>query len=89
MKLDSLIINEKPGDLSCKDEIDWQTKKLDTMSYVNLSLAEEQALQFAAEDNAKVLWDKIIVTFIGRGENRKIDVYNELKNIVTSYASIL
>ncbi|GFW49932.1 uncharacterized protein TNCV_2315141 [Trichonephila clavipes] len=48
---------------------------------VLLSLADEQALQFAAEDNAKVLWDKIRATFIGRGEDRKIDVGNELKNI--------
>ncbi|GFV19623.1 retrovirus-related Pol polyprotein from transposon TNT 1-94 [Trichonephila clavipes] len=57
-RLDSLIINEKPGDLS-----------------------HEQALQFAAEDNAKVLWDIIRATFIGRGEDRKIDEGNELKNI--------
>ncbi|GFW31219.1 retrovirus-related Pol polyprotein from transposon TNT 1-94 [Trichonephila clavipes] len=47
----------------------------------HLSLAYEQALQFAAEDNAKVLWDKIRATFIGRGEDRKIDAGNELKNI--------
>ncbi|GFS56460.1 beta-ureidopropionase [Trichonephila clavipes] len=39
----------------------------------------EQALQFAAEDNAKVLWDKIRATYIGEG--RKIDAGNELKNI--------
>ncbi|GFT97720.1 retrovirus-related Pol polyprotein from transposon TNT 1-94 [Trichonephila clavipes] len=41
----------------------------------------EQALQFAAEDNAKVLWDKIRATYIGEGEDRKIDAGNELKNI--------
>ncbi|GFW37574.1 retrovirus-related Pol polyprotein from transposon TNT 1-94 [Trichonephila clavipes] len=41
----------------------------------------EQALQFAAEDNAKVLWDKIRATYIGEGEDRKIDASNELKNI--------
>ncbi|GFU56672.1 retrovirus-related Pol polyprotein from transposon TNT 1-94 [Trichonephila clavipes] len=44
--------------------------------------SDEQALQFVAEDNAKVLWDKIRVTFIGRGEDRKIDAGNELKNIL-------
>ncbi|GFX13582.1 retrovirus-related Pol polyprotein from transposon TNT 1-94 [Trichonephila clavipes] len=35
-----------------------------------LSLADDQALQFAAEDNAKVLWDKIRETFIGLSEDR-------------------
>ncbi|GFX69029.1 CCHC-type domain-containing protein [Trichonephila clavipes] len=79
---DSLIINEKPGDLSRKDEIEWQTKNLDNISYIKLSLADEQALQFAAEDNAKVLWDNIRATFISRGEDRKIDADNELKNIL-------
>ncbi|GFW03491.1 RBR-type E3 ubiquitin transferase [Trichonephila clavipes] len=58
-RLDSLIINKKPGDLSL----------------------DEQALQFTAEDNAKVLWDKIRATFIGQGEDRKINAGNELKNI--------
>ncbi|GFV85924.1 retrovirus-related Pol polyprotein from transposon TNT 1-94 [Trichonephila clavipes] len=81
-RLDSLMINEKPGDLSHKDDIEWQSKNLDAISYNKLSLADEQALQFAAEDNAKVLWDKIRATFIGRGEDRKIDTGNELKNIV-------
>ncbi|GFW06093.1 retrovirus-related Pol polyprotein from transposon TNT 1-94 [Trichonephila clavipes] len=52
-RLDSLIINEKPGDLSHKDEIERQSKNLDTISYIKLSLADEQALQFAAEDNGK------------------------------------
>ncbi|GFV14364.1 retrovirus-related Pol polyprotein from transposon TNT 1-94 [Trichonephila clavipes] len=42
---------------------------------------DEQALQFAAEDNAKVLWDKIRATYMGEGEDRKIDSGNELKNI--------
>ncbi|GFY07434.1 retrovirus-related Pol polyprotein from transposon TNT 1-94 [Trichonephila clavipes] len=68
-RLDSLIINEKPGDLSLKDEIEWQSKNLDSISYIKLSLADEQALQFAEKDNAKVLWDKIRVTFIGQGED--------------------
>ncbi|GFX51359.1 retrovirus-related Pol polyprotein from transposon TNT 1-94 [Trichonephila clavipes] len=44
-------------------------------------IADEQALQFAAEDNAKVLWDKIRATYISEGEDRKIDAGNELKNI--------
>ncbi|GFX46451.1 retrovirus-related Pol polyprotein from transposon TNT 1-94 [Trichonephila clavipes] len=39
----------------------------------------EQALQLAAEDNAKVLWDKIRVTFIGQGEDRKIDAGKNIR----------
>ncbi|GFU69486.1 retrovirus-related Pol polyprotein from transposon TNT 1-94 [Trichonephila clavipes] len=69
MRLDSLIINEKPEDLTRKDAIDWQPKSLDAISYIKLSLADEQTLQFTAEDNAKQLWDKIRVDFIGRGED--------------------
>ncbi|GFU44249.1 retrovirus-related Pol polyprotein from transposon TNT 1-94 [Trichonephila clavipes] len=80
-RLDSLILNEKPEDRTRKDEMDWITKNSDAIAYIKLSLADEQALQFAAEDNAKVLWDKIRATYIGEGEDRKIDVGNELKNI--------
>ncbi|GFT99033.1 RBR-type E3 ubiquitin transferase [Trichonephila clavipes] len=79
-RLDSLIINEKPGDLSRKDEIEWQSKNLDAISYIKLSIANEQALP--AEDNAKVLWDKIRATFIVRGEDRKIEAGKEFKNIL-------
>ncbi|GFX27392.1 retrovirus-related Pol polyprotein from transposon TNT 1-94 [Trichonephila clavipes] len=81
-RLHSLIINEKPADLSHKDEIAWQSKNLDAVSYIKLSLADKQALQFAAEDNAKVLWDQIRATFIGRSEDHQIDAGNELKNIL-------
>ncbi|GFV43745.1 retrovirus-related Pol polyprotein from transposon TNT 1-94 [Trichonephila clavipes] len=80
-RLDSLILNEKPEDRTRKDEMDWITKNSDAIAYIKLSLADEQALQFAAEDNAKVLWDKIRATYIGEGEDRKIDAGNELKNI--------
>ncbi|GFX21634.1 retrovirus-related Pol polyprotein from transposon TNT 1-94 [Trichonephila clavipes] len=72
-RLDSLILNEKPEDLTRKDEMDWITKNSNAIAYIKLSLADEQALQFAAEDNAKVLWDKIRATYIGEGEDRKID----------------
>ncbi|GFU75939.1 retrovirus-related Pol polyprotein from transposon TNT 1-94 [Trichonephila clavipes] len=80
-RLVSLILEEKPEDLTRKDEMDWITKNSDAIAYIKLSLADEQALQFAAEDNAKVLWDKIRATYIGEGEDRKIDAGNELKNI--------
>ncbi|GFU34167.1 retrovirus-related Pol polyprotein from transposon TNT 1-94 [Trichonephila clavipes] len=80
-RLVPLILEEKPEDLTRKDEMDWITKNSDAIAYIKLSLADEQALQFAAEDNAKVLWDKIRATYIGEGEDRKIDAGNELKNI--------
>ncbi|GFW96288.1 retrovirus-related Pol polyprotein from transposon TNT 1-94 [Trichonephila clavipes] len=80
-RLDPLILEEKPEDLTRKDEMDWITKNSDAIAYIKLSLADEQALQFAAEDNAKVLWDKIRATYMGEGEDRKIDAGNELKNI--------
>ncbi|GFX34868.1 hypothetical protein TNCV_2328081 [Trichonephila clavipes] len=60
--------------------------KSDPKAHSNRSAVEgmpdEQALQFAAENNAKGLWDKIRAIFIGRGEGRKIDAGNKLKNIV-------
>ncbi|GFV39265.1 retrovirus-related Pol polyprotein from transposon TNT 1-94 [Trichonephila clavipes] len=80
-RLDSLILNEKPEVLTRKDEMDWITKNSDAIAYIKLSLADEQALQFAAEDNTKVLWDKIRATYIGEGEDQKIGAGNELKNI--------
>ncbi|GFW62650.1 retrovirus-related Pol polyprotein from transposon TNT 1-94 [Trichonephila clavipes] len=75
-RLDSLILNEKPDDLTRKDEIEWLSNNSDAIAYIKLPLADEQALQFAAEDNAIVVWDKIRATFIGRGEDRKIDAGN-------------
>ncbi|GFT62966.1 retrovirus-related Pol polyprotein from transposon TNT 1-94 [Trichonephila clavipes] len=80
-RLVPLILEEKPEDLTRKDEMDWITKNSDAIAYIKLSLADEQALQFAAEDNAKVLWDKIRAIYMGEGEDRKIDAGNELKNI--------
>ncbi|GFU63371.1 retrovirus-related Pol polyprotein from transposon TNT 1-94 [Trichonephila clavipes] len=80
-RLAPLILEDKPEDLTRKDEMDWITKNSDAIAYIKLSLADEQALQFAAEDNAKVLWDKIRATYMGEGEDRKIDAGNELKNI--------
>ncbi|GFX42875.1 hypothetical protein TNCV_5072391 [Trichonephila clavipes] len=53
-RLDSLIINEKPGDLSRKDESEWESKNLDAVSYIKLSLTDEQALQFAVKPDEDV-----------------------------------
>ncbi|GFV17484.1 retrovirus-related Pol polyprotein from transposon TNT 1-94 [Trichonephila clavipes] len=39
--------------------MNWIAKNSDAIAYIKLSLADEQALQFAAEDNAKVLWIKL------------------------------
>ncbi|GBM26728.1 hypothetical protein AVEN_175883-1 [Araneus ventricosus] len=35
----------------------------------------------AAENNAKILWDKIKSTFTGQTEDRKLDTGKELKNL--------
>ncbi|GFX39952.1 retrovirus-related Pol polyprotein from transposon TNT 1-94 [Trichonephila clavipes] len=69
-RLDYLILNEKPEDLTRKDNIEWLSKNSDAIAYIKLSLADEQALQFAAEDNVKMLWDKIRATFIGERRRR-------------------
>ncbi|GBN54982.1 hypothetical protein AVEN_267611-1, partial [Araneus ventricosus] len=42
-------------------------------AYIKLPLSDEQALQFAAENNTKILWDKIKSTFTGQTEDRKIN----------------
>ncbi|GFT44709.1 retrovirus-related Pol polyprotein from transposon TNT 1-94 [Trichonephila clavipes] len=75
-RLDPLILEEKSEDLTRKDEMDWIAKNSDAIAYIKLSLADEQALQFAAEDNAKVLWDKIRATCIGEAK----DCYYRNKN---------
>ncbi|GFV41422.1 retrovirus-related Pol polyprotein from transposon TNT 1-94 [Trichonephila clavipes] len=72
-RLDSLILNEKPEDLTRKDEIECLSKNSDVIAYIKLLLA--------VEHNAKVLWDKIRATFSSQGEDRRIDAGNELKNI--------
>ncbi|GBN18731.1 hypothetical protein AVEN_77588-1 [Araneus ventricosus] len=60
---------------------DWSTKNEDAVSYVKLSLSDEQALQYANEDNAKTLWEKINSNFTGQAEDRKIYAGNELRNL--------
>ncbi|GFT38317.1 retrovirus-related Pol polyprotein from transposon TNT 1-94 [Trichonephila clavipes] len=72
----SILEKDKPEDLTRKDEMDWITKNSDAIAYIKLSLADEQALQFAAEDNAKVLWDKIRATYMGEAK----DCYYRNKN---------
>ncbi|GBN74197.1 Retrovirus-related Pol polyprotein from transposon TNT 1-94 [Araneus ventricosus] len=80
-RLDSVTTQMKPEGLSEKDASEWQQKNSDAVAYIKLSLSDEQALQFAAENNAKILWDKIKSTFTGQTEDRKIDAGNELKNL--------
>ncbi|GFX35764.1 hypothetical protein TNCV_745571 [Trichonephila clavipes] len=41
-RLDCPIINEKPGDLSRKDESEWETESLDAVSYIKLSFADDR-----------------------------------------------
>ncbi|KAF8770370.1 Retrovirus-related Pol polyprotein like [Argiope bruennichi] len=80
-RLDSVISAVKPDNRSEKDAAEWNQKNSDAVAYIKLSLSDEQALQFAAEENAKILWDKIKSTFMGQAEDRKIDAGNELKNL--------
>ncbi|GBM87054.1 hypothetical protein AVEN_117906-1 [Araneus ventricosus] len=71
----------KPEGISEKDASEWEQKNSDAVAYIKLSLSDEQALQFAAENNAKILWDKIKSTSTGQTEDRKTDAGNELKNL--------
>ncbi|GBM62170.1 Retrovirus-related Pol polyprotein from transposon TNT 1-94 [Araneus ventricosus] len=80
-RLDSVTTQMKPEGLSEKDALEWEQKNSDAVAYIKLSLSDEQALQFAAENNAKILCDKIKSTFTGQTEDRKIDAGNELKNL--------
>lgn len=77
----TLISEIKAESLNEKNSIEWEQKNNDAVAYIKLSLSNEQALQFAAKDNAKVLWDKIKSTFIDQVEDRSIDAGNELKNL--------
>ncbi|GBM66515.1 hypothetical protein AVEN_246919-1 [Araneus ventricosus] len=72
-RLDSVTTQMKPEGLSEKDASEWQQKNSDAVAYIKLSLSDEQALQFAPENNAKILWDKIKSIFTGQTEDRKID----------------
>ncbi|KAF8790524.1 Retrovirus-related Pol polyprotein like [Argiope bruennichi] len=80
-RLDSVISAVKPDNLSEKDTAEWNQKNSDAVAYIKLSLSDEQALQFAVEGNAKILWDKMKSTFTGQAEDRKIYAGNELKNL--------
>ncbi|GBL73831.1 hypothetical protein AVEN_230791-1 [Araneus ventricosus] len=71
----------KAEGLSEKNESEWEQTNSDAIAYIKLSLSDEQILQFAAESNAKILWNKIKSTFTGQTEDRKIDTGNELKNL--------
>ncbi|GFV15249.1 retrovirus-related Pol polyprotein from transposon TNT 1-94 [Trichonephila clavipes] len=81
-RLVPLILEEKPEDLTRKDEMDWITKNSDAIAYIKLSLADEQALQFAAEDNAKCFNDWMCRRGIGhhtvRGLNGKFSKVRDI-----------
>ncbi|GBL98190.1 hypothetical protein AVEN_268276-1 [Araneus ventricosus] len=56
-------------------------KRLDSVT-TQMKPEDEQALQFAEENNGKILRDKIKSTFTRQAEDRKIDAgNNELKNL--------
>ncbi|GBN16449.1 hypothetical protein AVEN_227981-1 [Araneus ventricosus] len=70
-RLFSVIENEKPVGLEGKALSDWSTKNEDAVSYVKLSLSDEQALRYANEDNAKTLWEKINPTLLDKLKTEK------------------
>ncbi|GBN50171.1 hypothetical protein AVEN_200459-1 [Araneus ventricosus] len=80
-RLFSVIESEKPVGLEGKALSDWTTKNEDAVSYVKLSLYDEQAFQYANEDNAKTLWERIKSNFTGQAEDRRIDAGNQLCNL--------
>ncbi|KAF8789914.1 hypothetical protein HNY73_007816 [Argiope bruennichi] len=66
--------------LRCHKEDSEESKQM-RAEVARLSLSDEQAVQFAAEENTKILWDKIKSTSTGKAEDRKIDAANKLKNL--------
>ncbi|GBN39024.1 hypothetical protein AVEN_58542-1 [Araneus ventricosus] len=80
-RLDSVTTQMKPEGLSEKDASEWEQKNSDAVAYIKLSLSDKQALQFVAENNAKILWDKIKSTFTGQTGDRKIYAGNEFKSL--------
>ncbi|GFW08823.1 RBR-type E3 ubiquitin transferase [Trichonephila clavipes] len=87
-RLAPLILEEKPEDLTRKDEMDWITKNSDAIAYIKLSLADEQAQPLTVfyassrrKTTRKCCGIKLERLTWGEGEDRKIDAGNELKNI--------
>ena len=80
-RLDSVLSEVKPEGLNENDTTEWDQKNADAVAYIQLSLSDEQSLQFAAKENVKILREKIKTTFIGQIEDRKINAGNELKNL--------
>ncbi|XP_032687577.1 uncharacterized protein LOC116851849 [Odontomachus brunneus] len=79
-KLDKMINEEKPAEnAEQKTRIEWETKNKETVAYIRLHLSDEQALQFATENEAKLLWIKIKNAYAGAAEDQKIDASNDLK----------
>ncbi|GBM76563.1 hypothetical protein AVEN_254393-1 [Araneus ventricosus] len=77
----SVIDNGKPIVFKGEDLGEWTTKNEDVVSYIKLSLSDEQALQYANKVNAKTLWEKIKSNFIGQAEDQNIDAESELRNL--------
>ena len=64
-KLKRALIEKKPEETAeIEEKIDCEMRNQDTIAYVRLHLLDEQALQFAAENNARELWSKIKKSYI-------------------------
>nr|XP_012218879.1 PREDICTED: uncharacterized protein LOC105670114 [Linepithema humile] len=79
-KLDKIINKEKLAEnAEQKTRIEWETKNKEAVAYIRLHLLDEQALQFATEIEARLLWLKIKNAYAGAAEDQKIDASNDLK----------
>ncbi|GFS95656.1 hypothetical protein TNCV_886121 [Trichonephila clavipes] len=56
-RLVTMVSKERPEDLSRR--VESEQRNFDTVAYMKLSLADDQALQLKAEDTAKLLWEKL------------------------------
>jgi len=55
-KLDKIINEKKPAEnAEQRTRTEWETKNKEAVAYIRLHLSDEQALQFATENEAKLL----------------------------------
>ena len=57
-RFNSVLSEVKPKDLNEKDSTESDQKNADAAIYIKLLLLDEQSLQFAAVENAKILGEK-------------------------------
>lgn len=78
-KIKYVLTKERPQ--IDKEREKWDSDNEDAVSIIQLTLSDDQAMQFADETNAKEMWGKIKKTCVGRLEDSKIDATVELRSI--------